>query len=249
MKRLSHLVFVLAFTLVSAGTGSLTAANAETAPRGGRVGWARIITSNSAWKRHSAADPQLTKFIRSQTSLNIDPTWYSADPAKLAELSTYPLLYTNNLSDVVDAGHQKNLQEYLQRGGFIIIDACIDPRITPDPDAFLQRHITLMKSLAPTAEVRELPATHEIYRHYFAMKDTPPHQFMNDVFDRRWAKHGLYGVFEGQRMMALITLSGLQCSWSSHPERPHATECMKMIVNVYVYAMTQATEASVPKPP
>lgn len=208
-------------------------------PRGGRVGWARIITSSTAWRRHAESDPHLTQFIRGQTSLNIDPTWYSADPATVEQLSSYPLLYTNNLTDVVDPTHQKNLQEYLRRGGFILVDACINPGITPDPDAFLVRHIALMKTLAPGAEVRELPTTHDIYRQYFTVADTPPHTFMNDVFDKRWSHHGLYGVFDGDRMVSLITLSGLQCSWSSHPDRVHATDCMKMIVNIYVYAMTR----------
>lgn len=207
--------------------------------RGGRVGWARIITGSEAWKRHSEADHRLTQFIRKSTSLNIDPTWYAADPADLEQLSGYPLLYTNNLTDVVDSAKQKNLQEYVRRGGFILVDACINPTITPDPDAFLVRHTALMKTIVPGAEVRRLPDTHDVYRQYFAMKDTPPHTFMDDVFDSRWSHHGLYGVFSGERMVALITLSGLQCMWSSHPDRGAATESMKMIVNVYVYAMTQ----------
>jgi hypothetical protein len=236
LNRFRLLVLVAGVGMVALAAS----AQSETAPRGGRVGWARIITSSPAWKRHADADPRLTEFIRKQTSLNLDPTWYSADPATVEQLSAYPLLYTNNLTDVVNVEHQKNLGEYLARGGFIIVDACIDPRVTPDPDAFLQRHIAFMKALSPGAEIRELPKNHEIYQHYFTLKDTPPHMFMNDVFDKRWSHHGLYGVFQDQRMVALITLSGLQCSWASHPERAHATECMKMIVNIYVYAMTRA---------
>lgn len=208
-------------------------------PRGGRVGWARIITSSTAWRRHAESDPHLTQFIRGQTSLNIDPTWYSADPDSIDQLTSYPLLYTNNLTDVTRPAHQKNLSEYLRRGGFILIDACINPGITPSPDAFLTQHIALMKLIAPEAEVRELPKDHDVYRQYFTVKDTPPHTYMNDVFDRRWSHHGLYGVFDHGRMISLITLSGLQCSWSSHPDRAAATECMKMIVNIYVYAMTR----------
>lgn len=213
-------------------------AAATTEPRSGRVGWARIITSSPAWNRHAQSDSMLTQFIRAQTSLNIDPTWYSADPASLEQLCLYPLLYTNNLTDVVEPAQRKNIQEFLGRGGFIIVDACIDPKITADPDAFLEQHTALLKTLAPGSEVRALPADHEIYRQHFPMKDTPPHMFMNDVYDKRWAKHGLYGVYLGDRMISLITLSGLQCSWASHPERAHARECMKMIVNIYIYGMT-----------
>ncbi|HEX2854382.1 MAG TPA: DUF4159 domain-containing protein [Opitutaceae bacterium] len=227
---------IFAMVLLVCGVVSSRAADE---PRGGRVGWARIITSSKEWDRHAGSDPMLTKFIRQQTSLNIDPTWYSANPASVDELCKYPLLYTNNLTDVTDPAHRKNLQEYLQRGGFILVDACINPGVTPDPDVFLEQHTALMKILAPGAEVWRLPNDHDVYRQYFPMKDTPPRQFMNDVFDKRWAKHGLYGAFQGGRMISIITLSGLQCSWSSHPERAHAKECMKMIVNIYVHTMTR----------
>ena len=207
--------------------------------RGGRVGWARIVTPNPAWNRHAETDPILTQFIRHQTSLNIDATWYSADPASVEQLCTYPLLFTNNLTDVVAPAHWKNLQEYLRRGGFIFVDSCINTTITPDPDVFFRRHVALLKIIAPAAEVRELPADHDIFRQYFTMTETPPHTFMRNIYNKTWARHGLYGVFEGGRLISLISLSGLQCGWAGTYTRPHAEECMKMVVNIYVYAMTR----------
>ncbi|HEX2854381.1 MAG TPA: DUF4159 domain-containing protein [Opitutaceae bacterium] len=237
--NLKSSLLAVAVAALSLATSAAEPSTKSAEPRGGRVGWARLVTPNTAWNRHADADPTLTQFIRRETSLNIDPTWYSADPASVEQLCSYPLLFTNNLTDVKDPAHWKNLTEYLQRGGFLFIDSCINLGITPDPDRFLERHIALMKTIAPKAVVRELPKNHEIYRNYFVMSETPPHTFHQNVFRKNWAKHGLYGVFEGDRMISLIDLSGLQCGWAGTHTRPHAEQCMKMVVNIYVYTMTR----------
>jgi Domain of unknown function (DUF4159) len=234
----SSILALLAAAFIAVASSPAGAAPATEA-RGGRVGWARIITPNSAWNRHAETDPVLTRFIRQQTSLNIDPTWYSANPANVDQLCQYPLIFTNNLTDITNPAHWKNLQEYVRRGGFIFVDSCINTNITRDPDVFLAKHIALMKTIVPAGEVRELPAAHDIYRQYFAMTETPPHTYMRNIYDPRWARHGLYGVFEGTRLVSLISLSGLQCGWAGNGESGHAEECMKMTVNIYVYAMTR----------
>ncbi len=208
-------------------------------PRGGRVGWARLITGDEAWNRHSETDERLSNFIRKETSLNIDPTWYSADPHKLDQLCLYPLIFTNNLTEATGSGPRANLKEYLRRGGFLFVDACTNRTITRDPDAFYKDHVALMRELVPGCAVRELPATHEIFRHYFTLSETPPHTYMGNVYDPKFARYGLYGVYSGDRMVALLSLAGLQCGWAGMDGTDHAKECMKMVVNIYVYAMTR----------
>ncbi len=207
--------------------------------RGGRVGWARLVTPSVHWQRHAHADPTLSNFIRAQTSLNIDPQWYSADPASVQRLSVYPLIFTNNLTDVRDPRQRANLGEYLRRGGFLVIDSCINLTVTPDPDRFLAQHTALMRELMPGSQVRPLLPTHAIYRQYFPMRETPPHSYFQQRYDPKWAKHSLYGVFDGERLVVVISLSGLQCGWDNFGPPGHAAECMKMLVNIYVYAMTR----------
>lgn len=220
------------------GAGVVRAAGPDE-PRGGRVGWARLITPNAAWRRHAESDGILSRFIRTQTSLNIDVTWYSADPARIDQLCRYPLIFTNNLTDIQNPEHLANVAEYLRRGGFLFVDACINSSVTRDPDRFLQRHVETFTRLFPKAEVRPLPADHEIYRRYFPMSETPPHSYMGSVYDPKWHRHGLYGVFEGERMIALVSLSGLQCGWAGQQHPDNGPQCMKMAVNIYVYAMTR----------
>jgi len=235
-RLLVAMLFVFA---LSVGQAETTPPAPKVEPRGGRVGWARLITPVDAWKRHAETDDVLSRFIRTQTSLNIDPTWYAADPGRLEQLCSYPLIFTNNLTDVTDPRHLANIAEYVRRGGFLFIDACINNRITPNADRFFERHVALIARLFPTAKISMLPPDHEIYRHYFVLKDTPPHSYMDSIFDPKWKKHGLYGVFEGDRMIGLLSLSGLQCGWAGTQVPGHGIECMKMTVNIYVYAMTR----------
>ncbi len=219
---------------------TLLRADSATEPRGGRVGWARLITPIVAWKRHAEADGVLASFIRNKTSLNIDATWYSADPRALDQLCLYPLLFTNNLADVTDRKQLANIAEYLRRGGFLLVDACINSTVTPNPDRFYQQHVAVFSQMLPTAQLRPLPPDHEIYRHYFNLKQTPPHSYMRSIRDPKWERYGLFGLYDGDRMVAILSLSGLQCGWAGSQEMPgHDVECMKMTVNIYVYAMTR----------
>ena len=209
--------------------------------RGDRVGWTRLKTSSPAWYRHTNGDPKLTRFFRDQTTLNIDLPWYVADVENLGEMSKYPVLFSQGVHVVNDGPGRSNLVEYIRRGGFLLVDACCNPDITPDFDVFLQQHLDFFATALPESNVSVLPSDHDVYHCNFPFpQGQPPHSFMNNVYDAKKAAHGLYGVMIGQRMAGLVSLSGLQCGWES-PDKPrgHDILCMKMLVNIYIYAMTQ----------
>ncbi len=61
---------------------------------------------------------------------------------------------------------------------------------------------------------------------------------MDNIYNPVWAKHGLYAVYSDKRMVSMISLSGLQCGWDGmFPNSDHITNCMKMMVNIYVYVV------------
>lgn len=230
----SKLLLVLAALLAVAASR----ANAVELPRGGRVGWARLITSDSNWSVHGGNDALLADFVRSKTTLNLDATTYSVNPTDLDKLCAYPLVFTNNLVHLRDAKGFDNLREYLKRGGFLWVDACVNPSITGMPfDKFRKRHAELFTKLFPKSELRLLRDDHEIYSCYFAVN-------LDVLYNRKRggppapdADSGVYGFFEGDRMVGLLSLSALQCGWPNKP--PRVPECMKMVTNIYVYAMTR----------
>jgi hypothetical protein len=213
--------------------------------RGDRVGWARLKTPSPDWKRHASSDPILTKFFRDETTLNIDPNWYVADANDLGELCRYPFLFSQGVGVITEQAGRSDIAEYIRRGGFVLVDACHDIHVTPDFDEFLRQQIEFYSAALPEARVVSLPATHDVYRCHFQIPDgQPPHTFMNNVYDPKKAAHGLYGVMIGSRMAGVISLCGWQCGWD-HVEyaspSPVGTDvaCMRMVVNIYIYAMMQ----------
>ena len=215
--------------------------------RGDRVGWARLKTPSTQWRRHAGADPILTKFFRDETTLNIDSTWYVADADNLNELCRYPLLFSQGVGVITGQAGRSNIAEYIRRGGFLLVDACHDIHVTPDFDEFLRQQIAFYSAVLPEAQIVPLPATHDVYRCHFQIPDgKPPHTFMGDVFDARKARHGLYGVMLGSRLAGIISLCGWQCGWDHVTEYPSGSPvgiedvaCMRMVVNIYIYAMMQ----------
>lgn len=234
------------FLLVLLAAGLLQAHAADASPnpdlpRGGRVGWARLISDDPEWSRHSRSDDALANYIKTRTSLNLDPVWHTANPAKLDDLALYPLIFSTGLATLRDAARQKNLSEYLGRGGFLIVDSCINRDVTPSPDAFLADNTAIFQAILPGCTVKAFPVGHDIYSCFFALRDKPPHTYHDAVYDPRWARHPLYGVFTAtDRLAAVLSLSGLQCGWDRMPGPDgHTEQCMQMVVNIYVYAMTR----------
>ena len=214
--------------------------------RGDRVGWARLKTPSPDWKRHAGADPMLTTFFHDKTTLNIDRKWYEADADNLDQLCHFPLLFSQGLAPITEQASRNNISEFIRRGGFMLVDACHDIHVTPDFEEFLRQQNAFYAAVLPEAKIVSLPATHDVYRIYFQIPDgRPPHTFMSTIYDPAKAAHGLLGVMIGSRMAGIISVCGWQCGWdhvTEHPSlSPEGTDvaCMKMVANIYIYAMTQ----------
>jgi hypothetical protein len=234
----SFVILVSSFSSTSAQQPSPDSLRAE------RVGWARLKTAGELWRRHADSDPLLMRFFREHTTLNIDPTWYSADAERLDEMCAYPLLFAQSLAPVQSATGVRNLGEYMRRGGFLIIDACINPQIRGNPDFFVARQKRALLESLPEVRFALLAHDHEIFRCFFFFPDGPPRTAVEPEWD-----HGeLIGVYLGSRMAAVITTSGLQCGWAGMRHTPgHSEMCMKMLVNIYLYAMTGGGEMTKPE--
>lgn len=210
--------------------------------RAQRVGWARLKVPGpqNLWRRHAEADPILAQFLQAETTLNIDPTWYVADVEDLREMCVYPLLFAQSVAAIHTPSGKANLAEYLRRGGFLFIDQCCNRDFNPDDDQFLMDQQRLIKEILPESRIVVLPEDHEIYRNCFEIKGGPPHTYFENIYDPQRASRGLYGIMRGNSMVGIITLSGLQCGWAGMISPPgHDVQCMKMAINIYIYAMTQ----------
>ena len=204
--------------------------------RGDRVGWARLKTRSPIWMRHARSDPKLTQFFRDCTTLNIDSAWYAADVERLEEMCKYPLLFSQDIRPAQNGDARNNLVEYIRRGGFLLIDSCINPGSRGDANVFIAQHSSAFTEMLPEARVSLLPDDHELFHCYFKFPDGPPHT----AVEPGWNNHGFYAVHSGLRLVGIISTSGLQCGWDNMKPLPgHDVICMRMLVNIYIYAMMQ----------
>jgi len=228
--------------LAGLALGALAVGGADAVSRGGRVGWARLTTPGSQRGRHSDQDPRLVRFIGDQTSLNLGREWYAVAPDKIEQLCVYPFIFAKDLLSISVPAHRKNLQEYLQRGGFLCIDPCVNGFSPAEKEDLVRQYGVWFTRLFPDCSMRELPDDHEIYRCYFPV--TVAELYPPDMIRAGAIKPphiGMQGIFLGGRMIAVISITGLECGWPETPQRVPA--CLKMITNIYVYAMTLASDA------
>jgi hypothetical protein len=203
------------------------------------VDWARLITPNKDWDIHGDRDPDLAQFIRDNTSLDIHRSSQSANPADLDALCRHPFIYAKDLRWVSDASQLANIGEYLRRGGFLCVDACATEAVNPDMEVCLRANGDIFKRIFPQADIRKLPPTHGIYHCYFNLSRADV--YTADMGNQaRCDNYGLYGVFVDHRMVAVISMYGLECGWPQTPQRTPG--CMKFILNIYIYAMTAGSE-------
>jgi hypothetical protein len=203
---------------------------------GGKIEWARLKTLSPSWNRHAKSDYHLLEYIRNSTSLNIDPDWHAADVDNLQQMCAYPFLFSEGLG-YVNEGGRKNLREYLRRGGFLFIDSCIAPGVNPVEADFVNAQMDALHDILPDLRTAQIPPDHEVYRNCFAMADGLPQTRTDDPV--RWPVVGITAIYSGNRMVGMLSLGGLQCGWSGIGGNPvHSTNCMKMMINIYFYAIT-----------
>ncbi len=229
---LSIALFAPIFLLAQTGSPS------DPVFRGGKVEWARLKTSGQHWKRHADFDLNLLQFIRDHTSLNIERVWYSASATKLDELCSYPFLFTDNLQRLSSPEERRNVGEYLRRGGFILIDACVNTQINPNPDLFMRAQLDVLRAEFPDLRSEPLPSDHQIFSIYFKMAQFPPQTRPGNSWSDGPTRP-LRLLVSGDRVIGVLTLSGLQCGWAGFASAGVGTQCMQMMTNIYIYAITR----------
>jgi len=203
--------------------------------RGGKVEWARLKHSGEYWDRHAESDDALLSFIRSNTTLNIDSVWHAAPASDLAVMTEYPFLFADTL-DFLNPAEQRNLAEYLRRGGFILIDMCGNVKINSPPEHFLSDHLQILRAMFPDFRCEELTPKHEVFSIYFKMTEFPPQSRPGTSLLEGFT-NPLRLLYAGDRVIGILSLSGLQCGWSGADHAPRSY--MMMVTNIYLYAITR----------
>jgi len=202
--------------------GAATADDPKPAlPPGTKLAWARLKSDSPFWDRHADYDHDLLSFMRENTTLNLDPVWHYASAHSIDSLCAYPFILAANLDHLAPDEHD-NLVEYLRRGGFLLLDACLEPTVTPDPREFVVRQVKFFESDFPQLEFRLLTPAHPLFSVYFKL----------DAEEKRF-----WGLYDGDRMIALISLGSIECDLAGFGRMWTPVAAAKMITNIYLYAL------------
>jgi hypothetical protein len=193
------------------------------------TGWARLVTRHPEWNFHNEREEQLIDFIRRDRELKFNTRLSVAYPDSLENLCKTPFLFTFDMTAMDDPREWANIREYLYRGGFLYLDNCV--HVSPDMQAFRHDHLLRLTRLLPSSEMRRLSNDHPIYRTRYPITLDQLPKDPKTPADQRGA---LYGVFDDNRMVALLSLAHLFCGWPQNPGIVDA--CMKQMVNIYAYS-------------
>jgi hypothetical protein len=151
--------------------------------------------------------------------------------ANFDEMCRNPFVFmTSEGSFVLAEPEERNLREFLERGGFIHADDCV---FNAREDRFFRNYNGLVNKLFPDNPMRLIAHDHELYHVYFDFPDGCPHL--------QGVKHGAYGLFEPGtgRIMTVSTPGDLHCGWVNRFFSAEKNlQAMKMGINIIIYFLT-----------
>jgi hypothetical protein len=211
--------------------------------------WARLkfeLVNSQAipdkWNVHPWGDIFFLEMLQKHTNLNVDRTWHVAPLDNLNEMVKYPFLFMTTEGDFkFTQKHQKNLVEYLTRGGFIYADDCV--LLGSKQPGVGDKFFLCLKNKLETLfrkKMTPLPNDHAIYKSYFQLNGLPYMQGVN---------HPGEALFLDGRMALFLTSTDIHCGWCSMSmlarkqegwfPRNKSMDSIKMGINVLVHAMTR----------
>ncbi|MBS3735229.1 MAG: DUF4159 domain-containing protein [Phycisphaerae bacterium] len=220
--------------------GSAVAAEAEPTVETGefifaRLEFAVLDHSPDKWNVGPIGDTILRRKLKELTNINV------MDEPKVVRLREIEEMYRHPFVFMTSEGYfelseqeEKNLREYLDRGGFILADDCV---LFGREDRFFQTYMKLLTKLYPDNPPREVPLDHEIFHIYFDFeRKGSPHMQGVEYKDSNAA--ALFDPDTG-RIMTYATPGDLHCGWMCrYWGMDKNLEAIKMGINVVIYALS-----------
>jgi hypothetical protein len=199
-----------------------------------RLQFTTVDGTGKHWDISPLGDSILRQQLTGLTNVNM-----SMEP-KIVRLSDFDDMCLNPFVFMTAGGaftlpdnEEKNLHEFLERGGFILADDCMGTGGGNDTDAFFKCYINLMTKLYPDNPLRKIPFDHEIFHSYF--------DFPNGCPEMQGIPHGAYGLFEPGtgRIMTWLSSGDIHCGWvCKFWSMDRNMEAIKMGINIIVYFLS-----------
>lgn len=199
-----------------------------------RLQFSTIDGSPKHWDISPEGDAVLRRELKRLTNINV-----SMEP-KVVRLGDFEDMCLNPFVFMTSGGafelpenEERNLHEFLSRGGFVMADDCMGVGTPANKDAFFRCYTKLIDKIYPDNPMRKIPPDHEIFHIYFDFPEGSP--------ELQGVPHGTYGLFEPGtgRIMSWLSSGDIHCGWCSRfftPEKNLAA--IKMGINVIIYFLT-----------
>ncbi len=182
------------------------------------------------WNSSPGGDVNLRSKIQELTNINVSQDPKVVHLADLEELSRYPFVFMMSEGFFkLPEQEEKNLREFLERGGFIYADDCV----FRGEDRFFKCYIELINKLFPGNPMRKIPYDHEIFHCYYDFPTGAPHM--------QGVPNGAYGLFEPGtgRLMTVVTPGDEHCGWCNSFFSPEKNrQSIEFGVNIIIYFLT-----------
>jgi len=216
--------------------GAPRAARADKAVKTGQFIFPRLqfsVYDNTPdiWNVWPVGDVNLRAKLRELTNINASQDAKVVRLDDFDDMCRHPFVFmTSEGYFKLAAKEERNLREFLERGGFILADDCVYNRTE---DRFFRTYNKLLNKLFPDNPMRKIPYDHEIFHIYYSFTDGCPHM--------QGVPHGAYGLFERGtgRIMTINCPGDIHCGWCNRFwAGPKNLEAIKMGINIIIYFLS-----------
>ena len=197
-----------------------------------------VIYQSGDWESAPNLPANLIDSVARYTRVPVAPRGETVSLAA-AEVFDHPFLWmTGHLPVRLTDSERRNLKQYVERGGTIVID---DHNHDVDGIFHKTSHEEIARAFGPRALV-ELPSSHDLYSCFFKFTDGPPttSQELNGWGDNLVHRY-LHAVLVGGRIGLLYSSKDYSSEWDFHPDTKQflAEDPTRFGVNMIVYALTR----------
>jgi len=199
-----------------------------------RLQFAVYDESPDKWNVGPVGDVILKRKLQELTNINVSPEPKVVRLADFDDMCRHPFVFmTSEGYFRLDPAEERNLREFLERGGFILADDCV---LWAREDRFFQCYRDLVNKLFPGNPMREVPLDHEIFHIYYDMKEGCPH-----MQGKRAGRSNAWALFERGtgRIMTFATPGDIHCGWMCrYWGMDKNMEAIKMGINIIIYFLS-----------
>ncbi|HEX9829889.1 MAG TPA: DUF4159 domain-containing protein [Bacteroidota bacterium] len=220
--RTPVLIFILALFSVESAAQS----RAESPLRIARLKY----NGGGDWYNDPSAEVNLLRFIRQNTTIDVDPRYEFVDLAS-DKLFGYPVLFMTGHGNVVFSENEaQRLRTYLERGGFLYVD---------DDYGLDKAFRRELKKVFPDQDLVELPFNYGLYTCHFNFPNGVPKTHEHDNKPAQG-----FGLFQKGRLLVYYTYeTNPSDGWVDaeiHGDPPEVREqSLRFGTNIIVWALSQ----------